>query len=189
MKKTIRMTVVVLISAALIVGYYFYLSTRSDKGAEGQNAEETEVEKVISFDLEEKYPSTPRAVIKYYNRILKCFYNEELTEEEFLSLIDKQSALFDKELLENNPKTSMVQNVRADIKEFKAQKRTIRSESLCGSNEVIYKTIDGRDCAYVTCSYFMRVGSEHESTLQRYVLRRDEGGKWKILVYYIVKGD
>lgn len=189
MKKTIRLVVVVLISACLIVGYYFYLSTRTKNGAENQNAKESEVQQVISFDLNNKYPSTPRGVIKLYNRILKCYYNEEMSEEEFLKLVDKQFELLDEELQNNNPKTQMVQNVRGDRNRYKEQKRTIRSTSLCGSNEVVYKTVDGKDCAYVTCSYFMKVGSEHESTLQRYVLRRSNDGKWKILVYYIVKGE
>lgn len=183
------MAVVLLISAALIVGYYFYLSTRSNNGAGDQHAKETEVDKVLSYNLSSKYPSTPRAVIKFYNRILKCYYNEDLSEEQLIKLVDVQGKLLDDELLANNPTTSMVKNVRSDIADFKKQKRTIRNTSLCGTNEVIYKTIDGRDCAYVTCSYFMRVGSEHESTLQRYVLRRDDAGNWKILVYYIVQGE
>lgn len=189
MKKAIRSAVIVVICALLIVGYYYYLSNRNGSGAQDKAKKESPVEQLLSLDLNLKYPSTPREVVKVYNRFLKCFYNEDCSEKEFLKLAEKQRVLFDVELLENNPEQKYVQNMRADIKDSKEQKRTIRSTSLCGTNEVIYKTIDKRDCAYVTCSYFMKEGEEFKTTYQRYVLRRDDGGKWKILVYYIIEGE
>ena len=189
MKKNIRTIVVVVICAALIVGYYYYLSTRDTGGAQNKGDEETEVEQVIGLPIEVDYPSTPREVVKVFNRILQCYYNEEYTDKQLVKLANKQRELLDEELLENNPDTQYIQNIRADIKNCKEEKRTISSISMCGTNEVIYKVVDGRDCAYVTCSYFMKVGKEYETTYQRYVLRRDDDGNWKILVYYVIEGE
>ena len=57
------------------------------------------------------------------------------------------------------------------------------------SNDVNYQTIDGDECAYVTASYFISEGKEYDRTNQMYVLRKDENGKWKILVFYQVEGE
>ncbi len=189
MKKGIRTLIIALVCVLLIVGYYLYLSNRSGRGVETKENKESVAQQILGLNLEQDYPSTPRAVVKVYNRFLKCFYNEEYSDKEFVALSRKQRILLDEELLLNNPETQYIQNMRADIKDAKEQKRTIRSMSVCGTNEVVYKTIDKRDCAYVTCSYFIKNGSEYETTLQRYVLRKDDKGSWKILVYYIIKGE
>lgn len=189
MKKTIRTIAVVVVCAALIIGYYYYLSMRNDGGAQSKGDEQTEVEQVIGLPIEVDYPSTPREVVKVFNRILKCYYNEDYTDKQLVKLANKQRELLDEELLNNNPETQYMQNIRADINQFKEEKRTISNISMCGTNEVIYKTIDERECAYVTCSYFMKAGNEYETTYQRYVLRRDEEGNWKILVYYVIEGE
>ena len=134
MKKAIRSVVIVVICALLIVGYYYYLSNRNGSGAQDKAKKESPVEQILSLDLNLKYPSTPREVVKIYNRFLKCFYNEDCSEKEFLKLAEKQRVLFDVELLENNPEQKYFQYMRADIKDSKEQKRTIRSTSLCGTN-------------------------------------------------------
>jgi len=99
MKKNIRTIVVVVICAALIVGYYYYLSTRDTGGAQNKGDEETEVEQVIGLPIEVDYPSTPREVVKVFNRILKCYYNEEYTDKQLVKLANKQRELLDEELL------------------------------------------------------------------------------------------
>ena len=189
MKKVIRTAIIGVVFLALIGGYYYYLTLRNHSGAESKVSKETPVEHLLGLDLEQKYPATPRAVIKTYNKFLKCMYNEDYSEQEFVNLAEKQRTLFDQELLDNNPQSQYVQDIRADIKKCKSENRSLRNTSVCGSNEVVYKTVDKRDCAYVSCSYFMRVGSDYETTTQQYVLRKDENGKWKILVYYIIRGE
>ena len=55
----------------------------------GDDPTSVPVERVYK-DLEKDYPPTPREVIKYYNEILDCFYNEEATKEEIEDLGNKQ---------------------------------------------------------------------------------------------------
>lgn len=184
--KHLKTIIIGVLCAALILGYYYYLSTRDN---ESKNQEElTKVEQVIGLDLENKYPSTPRGVVEVFNKILCCYYNEEYTEKEFQDLAMQQRELLDEELLANNPERQFLASVRADAKEYKEKGKLISSYTICGTDDVIYKTIEDRECAYVTCSYFIKNGnSGFENTYQCYVLRKDDAGEWKILVYYLIE--
>jgi len=44
------------------------------------------VQKVLSRDMQNDYPSTVKEVAKYYTEIQRCLYNEEYTEEELAQL-------------------------------------------------------------------------------------------------------
>lgn len=60
-----------------------------EKGNSAENNDDlTEVEKVITKNLEKNYPETPREVVKFYNRIITCFYDEEYTDDELYELGD-----------------------------------------------------------------------------------------------------
>ena len=95
------------------------------------------------------------------------------------------------ELLENNPRDQYFEDLKLEIEDYKSQEKTINSASVCSSNEVEFKTIDSRECAYVTVNYFISNGKakSYERTYQTYVLRKDTDGKWKILVFYLTEGD
>lgn len=185
--KKVRVVVVAMICVSLIVGYYYYLSTKNSNTSE--NVELTEIDKIIMKDLEKNYPETPREVIKLYNRILLCFYGADYTDDELYELGDQARALFDDELLENNPREQYFTDLKAEIAEYAEAKKEITSASVCGSNDVLYKTVDGDECAYVTSSYFIKEGKSYNKTYQEYVLRKDEDGNWKILVFYQIEGD
>ena len=58
MKNGVKSIVVVVVCAALCLGYYYYL-TQKDSGKE---QELSEVEMVVSKDLEKSYPKTAREV-------------------------------------------------------------------------------------------------------------------------------
>ena len=84
--KRVRVVLIGIVCIALVVGYYYYLSHKETT----DTTEVTEVQKVILKKLEGKsYPATPREVIKFYNRILCCYYNEEYTDDEFHRLADQ----------------------------------------------------------------------------------------------------
>lgn len=186
-QKTTRVIIAVL-AIVLIVGGYYYFAVQ--KGASAEDATTlTEVQKVITKNLEDNYPATPREVVKFYNRILNCFYNETYTDEELYALGDQARMLFDEELLENNPRDEYFRALKADIASYEAESKTIMSSDVCDSNDVHYQTIDGDECAYVTASYFMEEDKSYNRTYQMYVLRKDKDGNWKILVFYKVEGD
>ncbi|MGN0352364.1 MAG: DUF6715 family protein [Roseburia sp.] len=186
--KKVRVVVVAIICVSLIVAYYYYLTTKSGNKTEG-NVELTEVDKIVTRDLEKDYPETPREVVKLYNRIITCYYKEDYTEEELYELGDQARALFDEELLENNPREQYFTDLKAEIAEYEENQKQISQSGVCSSSDVLYKTVDGDECAYVTASYFIKEGKNYNKTYQEYVLRKDEDGDWKILVFYQIEGD
>ena len=188
MKKRVRSIVLAVICVAVIVGAFWAVSSRRS-GSVQSDAELTEVQKVITRDLEKNYPKTPREVVKFYNRIISCFYNEEYTEDELYELGDQARMLMDDELLENNSRDDYFENLKADIETYREKSKTIASTSVCDSNEVNYQTIDGDECAYVNASYFIDEDKSYSRTYQTYVLRKDDEGNLKILVFYQTEGE
>lgn len=186
MKKVLTVIIAILCIAFLTGGYY--LISKKLPGASGE-IELTEVQRIITEDLQKQYPATPREVVKTYNQIITCFYNEDYTSDELYSLGDQARLLFDEALLENNPRDQYFKDLKADIDDYEKRQRTIISSNVCSTNDVDYKTIDGDECAYVQTSYFIKEKKSFERTYQMYVLRKDEEGRWKILVFYKVDGD
>jgi len=187
MKKS-RMIIIVLICVGLLVGgYAYWMNNNSNTSSE--NMELTKVQQLITKDLEKNYPKTPRDVIKTYSEIISCFYNEEYTEKELEKLVDQTLLLMDEELAANNPKNDYFKAVKEEILEYESADRTIVSYTLPSSNDVEYRTIDERECAYVETSYFVKEKTSYKKTYQTYVVRKDDDGQWKILVFYKTEGE
>lgn len=185
MKKHLRGVITGLICILLVVGYYYYLSNRDAKTA-SDSGELSAIAKITTKNLDDSYPKTPREVIKLYNEILTCYYNEDCTDDEIDALAGQARKLMDDELLEQNPNEQYLAALKLDIQSFKDKKRTISRTDVCDSNEIIYKTVKGSDCAYVTASYFMKEGKGYIKSREQYVLRKDEAGNWKILAYELI---
>lgn len=184
--KKVGIAVIGAICIGLVVGYYYYLSNKGTT----EESDVTEVQKIILKDLTGKaYPSTPREVVKFYNRIIKCYYNEEYTEEEFYQLADQARLLMDEELADNNPAEQYYMQVKTEVESYRDQKRTINNASVCDSNEVKFAEIGGAECAYVSSSYFVREKSGFVKSIQNYILRKDDEGDWKILAFELEEGD
>lgn len=188
MKKKGRVIILAFICIAVIVGVFWQIN-RSREASVEDMVELTEVQKVITKDLDKNYPETPREVVKTYNRIISCFYGEEYTDEELEDLGNQARKLFDQELLENNPEDAYFGALKADIADYKEHSKTIVSTSVCDSNDVKFQKVDGDECAYVNASYFINEDKKYSRTYQTYVLRKDEDGKWKILVFYQTEGE
>lgn len=183
MKNGIKTAVIVVVCAALCLGYYYYLSHRDS----GKEKEMSEVEMIVSKDLEKSYPKTAREVVKFYNRILKCYYSQEYSSDQLEKMAEQARMLMDEELKEINPQDLYLEAVKTDISNYEEDKKTISSISLEGSKEVEYKTKDGRDYAYVDVSYFMKSNQAKQKSgrvSQTYILRKDEDSNWKILGFY-----
>lgn len=185
--KVIRIVVAVVLIVAIVGGYYYFTTQRRTSVEDA--VELTEVQKVITKNLDSNYPATPREVVKFFNRITCCFYNESYTDDELYGLVDQARKLFDEELLEVNPRDAYFEDVKADVEDYREHSRTIMSATVCDSNDVKFQTVEGRECAYVTSSYFVNENKEYSRTYQMYVLRKDEDGNWKILVFYQIEGD
>ena len=180
MKNVIRIGIFVIISAVLIVSYYFYLShgrTKKDQAP----AEQTEIEKVLTVDFTTKYPQTPREVIKWYNRILRLYHSPDVSDTQIEMLCDQARMLMDEELLAANPKESYVSSVKEEAKEYKSRGKKMLKAEVADTGDVDYKKSNGDELAYVLTNYVTSEGNEYQNVYQKYVLRKDKDGNWKIL--------
>lgn len=177
-KSTTKITLIIVCLIVLVVGYFAYLSNRSREQKE--EAAMSKVQSTLSRSLENDYPPTPKEVVKYYNEILRCFYNEECTDEEIDALGNKARELYDAELLENNELGTYLINLHADIADYRENERKISSISLASSTNVDFFSEDGFSFAKITCNYnIMEDGTNYPIELV-YLLRRDENKQWRI---------
>lgn len=189
MKKAGIVIIALITVVALCFGFYFvkkYVDSNS-----GENGNLTKVQKLITRNLDENYPQTPRAVVKLYNQFINCYYKEKYSDEELDSLVEQAQKLFDDELKQNNPKDKLKASVMADVKDYKDRSKVISQTSVCDTDEVRFVTDKekGDSLAYVQASYFIKEKKEYSRTYQMYVLRKDASGRWKIITYYQLEGN
>lgn len=182
-KNGVKSAIIIVVCAALCLGYYYYL-TQKDSGKEPGLSE---AEMIISKDLERSYPKTAREVVKFYNQILECYYSEEYSQEQLEKMTAQARILMDDELQEINPQDLYLEAVKADISSYKEDKKQISNITMESSKEVEYKTKNGKDYAYVDVSYFLKSNNKNEKSgrvSQTYILRKDEDSNWRILGFY-----
>lgn len=177
-KATTRTTIIIMCLVIAVVGYYAYLSNRSR--ANRSEEKMTAVQSTLSRDLSKDYPATPKEVIKYYNEILKCLYNEDSTDEEIESLGMKARELYDAELLEANDLGVYLIHLQGDVQSYRANERRITSCNVASSTNVDFFEQDGFSFARIMCGYNIMQGGKNYPTSQMYLLRKDDKKQWKI---------
>ena len=191
MKKKRGGVIVLILIAVLVIGAFALIAYRTPKTAE-EATEVTEKGELMSKNIAANYPSTPREVMKLYNRYMLCLYGaqgSELTDDEVRALGKKLRELYDEELLEINPEESHLLSLAQEIAAFRADEKVMIQANVCDSNEVDYIDVDGASGALVEASYFMKEGTkEFTRTYQQFLLRKDDSGNWKILSFVKVNG-
>lgn len=184
MKKgnPIRVIIVFAIFVLACVGAFFYLSNREEEEpVETDHKVMTVVQEVLSRNLDTNYPPTPKEVLKYYSEITRCFYSEKYTDEELDALAIKSRELFDQELFENQSAEQYLAALKRDIEDYKEANRVISSYSVSSSTDVNEYSYDGREWAQLYCIYSLREGTTIIPIQERFLMRKDENGHWKIL--------
>lgn len=187
MKKTRIVILAIVIVAAICTA--FYIVNNNSKKESAKEAGLTEIQKITTRNMEKDYPATPREVIKFYNRIVKCYYGRQYSDDELEQLADQALSMFDDDLLKKNEKESYIESVKSDAAQYEEDNKSISQTDVCDSNDVKYMTDNGDDIAYVTASHFIKTGSSYTKTYQEYVLRKDDDGDWKILTFYKIEGE
>lgn len=177
-KATTRTTIIIALLVMALVGYYAYLSNKGKE--EKADATMTMVQSTLSRDLSKDYPPTPKQVIKYYNDVMKCLYNEPSTDEEIEALGDKARELYDEELLSINAREDSMPKLMAEVKTFRSAGRRITSMNLASSTSVYFFEEDGFEFARIMCGYNVSEGSFNHPSSQVYLLRKDADKRWKI---------
>ena len=182
LKVVIRVGIVSLICAALVVGYFLYLNNKNSKPKD-QDEQLTEAEIIETTDFDKNYPESPRAVVKWYNRIATVIYNNDLGDVKLEEVGEQERKLLDDDLLKLNPEKDFYKRLEAEMKENQERQRSIVSSEVCESSDITYKTGNGYDCAYVYAYYFGKEGNNFTRTYQKFCLRKDKQDRWKILTF------
>lgn len=177
-KSTTTITIIFICIIVAIVGAYAYVANRNHESA--AEVSMSPVQTALARNLSLTYPSTPKEVLKYYNELLKCLYNEGCSSDEIDALGLKARELYDDELLEANELGAYLINLHQDVKTYTDNKRRISSAALPSSTEVEYFEADGFSFAKLTCLYTIREGSSAYPLNMVYLLRRDDSKHWKI---------
>lgn len=181
-KKNSRLQtlVVMIVLGIVIVGGYYLISQKEETKVESQ-AIETEVDKLLSRNLETDYPATPREVVKLYSRLLKALYNEELAKEDMVDLNKQVRLLYDEELIGNNEESDHLSTLEMEVEEARGLSKSIVSVILEDSKDVITWVEDGREYARMIACYTIKEDVQYTRTYEEFALRKDEKGRYKII--------
>lgn len=188
-KNTVITVIVMIVVAAVIVGGYFFISARKNADNYEGGKDKTEVDSLLEKNLDTGYPVTAREVVKFYSRILKCYYNEALTEERLGGLLDQMRRLFDDELLVENPRETHLADLKEEINDFAARKCTITSYQVEQAGNIITWSDEEKDYSRVIASYTEKEDNDYLKVYEEFILRKDASGRWKILGWRLTDKD
>ena len=114
MKKYARVTIAILIMAALGVGYYYYLSNRQLK----------------TKNIEQNYPESVKEVVNLFMRISKMYYTSSVSDEDLSVLASQARLLFDDELKSKQTDAEYLESLKQDIADYKKVNRYISDFNL-----------------------------------------------------------
>ncbi len=185
MKKKIRIFIIFIIMAALVVGYYIYLSNRDTDSEKTKktDANTQELEQLLSKKIDANYPDTPREVVNMYCRIMKAYYRTKLTDSQIEKLGSQAWLLFGEDLKSANYSLESFQTeLKKDIKEWNDKGRYVSDYKVESNSDIDYVTYGGGiQAAIVTVVIYVRNGSDLIPVSHDFMLGKDSGGKWKIL--------
>lgn len=182
----IKKPLFILIMGAVIIGFYFYLSNRKVDNTEKIH-KNTPVTQITERDLELNYPGTPRSVVTFYSDVLKVIYSETLSEKEIRTIASKLQGIFDDELLAYNPFEMYVDSLKDEIKEYKTANRIVADYLVEENSYIDFFTYQKQDYAKVDVTYFQHEGKSVIKTYEKFTLRKDKNGRWKILYWEVGK--
>lgn len=187
MKKLKYLMTLALILVLGLTIYYFVVN-KSDKDSDNsQDSTVSEVEKMISKDLENNYPKSAREVVSYFVSIQECYYNQNVKEDKLVQLAYQAMKLFDEELVEANPFDKYYAALTKEIEEYKTEGKTLYKTILDKASEIEYSEHDGVKYAKLNCIYYLKNSKGTDKVTETYALRCDDEGNWKILGWQIYK--
>ena len=182
-KKLTQLIGVLCLVSVVVLGVFLTLNLReNDDTSSKKNTKNTEVQTILSKDIDRNYPATVREVVRLFSRISKCYYNETFSEDEFKSLIELQRKLFDEEFLQNNPLDTFTNNLTAEMDVAKAKEQKMTMYRVQKQSSVTTWKDGENHFASIIASYTMNAKGESPTrTYEEFLLREDENKQWKIV--------
>lgn len=181
MKKNAKTVILVVILCALVLGYYTYLSNKHAK--ERQDYKLTQTQELLTYDLKNDYPHSPRDVVKLYNRMLSCIYEKKLSGKDLDKMVDQMRRLYSDKLLNDseNTKEKQLAALEKELETHKKEDYKITNCILSEASQVEYGNVGEDKCAVVDATYTIREKNDFNKSSQSYILVQDEDKNWKIL--------
>ncbi len=176
----IKSIVIGVILVGLVAGYYYYLSNVKPRKDDSEEVKITAVQEVLTRNLDNNYPPTPREVVKYFGELTQCLIGESYTDEEFGNLALQIQKLYDDELVANKTQQQYLEDLKWDIHNFTEEGVVISSYSPASSVDVEEFQQDGFKWAKLQCSFTLRKGTQIQALTEIFLLRKDDEGHWKI---------
>lgn len=180
--KKVRKILILTLSAALIIGLYYFCS-RKEKDNNDKISANDPYSIIVSRDLELNYPSTPKAVVTFYSDIMQQMYNSKIDDDKIEALAKQARGLFDLELLALNEYDAYLANLMVERDVYKKAGRYISGYEVEHGYNIEYISYKGAEYAKVNAKYYVREGGNLIYTYHEYTLREDEDGKWRILFW------
>lgn len=178
-QNPVKTMVLLGIMGLLVVALFFVINNRVKPTEEGP-APISAVQELLVQNLDTNYPATPKEVVKMYCEITRCFYSEDYSDDELHDLAVMSRKLFDDELVNNQTEENYIRALRAEVSNYRAMGRVISSYSVSSSADVEYYSYEGFEWAQLVALYSIRTGKSIEPSKERYLLRKDDSGHWKI---------
>ena len=178
--KTPRGAFFLFLAIGCVLLAYYLITVRIENSKPEDYVQMTKVQEVLSRNLETNYPQTPKEVIKYYSELTKCFYNEQYSDEEFEALAMKAMELYDYELAGNKTEEQYLNDLKAEIIDFKNKDYSISSYATSSSTDVYDFVEDGYQFSRLYCTYNVRMGTVIQPIEEIFLLRMSLEGHWKI---------
>lgn len=166
--------------AAVILGVYLSLNRGKDKTTAELPVEETEADVLLARNLEKDYPPTAREVLKYYCRITKCLYNDDLSPDQVRKLNKQLRATYSDELRDHNKEEEQLGLLLGEISTYHENNRIIYSYAIdSGINSRRLSTVGG-DTTLINMYFTVKSGARMDRAYEEFSLVLDQEGRWKI---------
>lgn len=179
-KKSTLRTILLMMVIAILVIFVYYQGVNKERPIQ-EVTQKSEIDILLQKDLKEKYPATPREVVKLYLRITQCYYNEKLSKEELTGLAKQAYALFDDELREKNTWDDYVERLKTDISEYAESEKKMDHYSIDKGSAVRHYMKDGKEYASLMTKIVFMDPKYKYNMSEQFILRKDQENRYKIL--------
>jgi hypothetical protein len=176
----VKFVVILVLVAGVILAVYLRMTNQSKNSAKQAEENMTETQTLKMYDMEAQYPKTARDVVKMHCRLLKCMYNEDLSDDEYQQLNGQARQLFSAELLESNPESTQLSDLMKDVEEFQSAGKIYISYTVDSEDNVMYSTVDSKEYAMVLVTCNIKESTVTNAIEEEYLLCKEDGN-WKIV--------
>jgi hypothetical protein len=180
-KKTANTIGFMIVFSIIVIAVFFYVRTRTTPIFTAPVTKTTELESLMSKDINNEYPSSPKEVLNLYNRYIKIVHSGKLEDDKVNKLADQMLTLYDEELISTKTKEQYLLDLKVEITDYKSAGRIIMNDVVGDSKDTFYWKEAEKEYASLSTSYTIKENRDYSKVYENFILRKDAEGKWKIL--------